>query len=164
MKKIYRYGLHFMLLALSIALIGSASWAQSTNDRIESSQEQKEPGRKKQQTSEQDKKRQKPKKQQGQNSGQDKQPPAFGGSVGVDPLLIGSELLGRPTDHSVTLNVAPREPLEVFFEYGLQPGVYTDHTNPIAIPAQTPVEVELDGLQPDTRYYYRMRYRSPGEA
>jgi len=79
-------------------------------------------------------------------------------------LLLGSELLGRPTDRSVTLNVAPQQELELFVEYGAASGAYAAKTNPVAAPAGKPLEIALDGLQPNTRYYYRLRYRAPGDA
>jgi hypothetical protein len=79
-------------------------------------------------------------------------------------LLLGSELLGRPTDRSVTLNIVPQQALEIFVEYGTASGVYTAQTNALTIAARTPTEIMLDGLQPDTRYYYRLRYRTPGAA
>jgi hypothetical protein len=78
--------------------------------------------------------------------------------AGFDTLnFVGGELLGRPTDHSVTVNVIPRAALEVGFEYG------TDTTYGDATPAETteagvPLKVVLDELQADTRYFYRMCY------
>jgi len=112
----------------------------------------------------QNKKNQRTKRQQGQSSQQGKLPPAFGGTVGLDPLLLGSELLGCPTDHSLIINVVPHQELEVFFEYGTAPGVYTMNTKTHSVSAQTPVEVVMDNLQPDKRYYYRMRYCAPGDS
>ena len=37
----------------------------------------------------------------------------------------GPELLGRPTDHSVTINVVASAAIEAYFEYGTQSGLYT---------------------------------------
>jgi len=83
---------------------------------------------------------------------------AVGIPSGFDTLnFVGAELLGRPTDRSVTVNVVPRTALEVRFEYG------TDTTYGSATPVETteasaPLEVVLDGLASSTRYFYRMRY------
>ena len=82
----------------------------------------------------------------------------------VSELLIGSELLGRPTDRSVTLNVAPQRELELFVEYGTTSGAYAAKTNEVAAAAKQPPEIALNGLQPNTRYYYRLRYRASGDA
>ncbi|MBT4815364.1 MAG: hypothetical protein HON70_06675, partial [Lentisphaerae bacterium] len=37
-------------------------------------------------------------------------------------------------------------------------------TDPVRIEAGTPTEIAITGLRPDTRYFYRMRSRSPGAA
>lgn len=83
------------------------------------------------------------------------------GPQGPAPFLA-PEVLGRPTDHSVTVNVVPTEELEIYLEYGAAPGVYTGRTPAESHPGGRPFEVTLDGLHPDTRFYYRLRYRQPG--
>jgi len=74
----------------------------------------------------------------------------------------GTIVLGCPTDCCITLNVLSNEPLEAYFEYGTQPGVYEGRTAASIIQADVPVEDVIAYLQPDTHYYYRMRYRRPG--
>ncbi|RQW08411.1 hypothetical protein EH222_05755, partial [candidate division KSB1 bacterium] len=77
--------------------------------------------------------------------------------------FTGSELLCRPTDHSVTVNVVVNTALaEVYFEYGAEPGVYTAQTESISSVANEPIIVVIDGLEANTRYYYRMVYRTSG--
>jgi hypothetical protein len=76
--------------------------------------------------------------------------------------FTATELLGRPTDSSVTVNVLAEEDLEVYFEYGTESGVYAGRTDTALFPGGDPIEVVMDGLQPDTRYYYRMVYRQSG--
>lgn len=73
-----------------------------------------------------------------------------------------TEVLGRPTDHSVTLNVRSDTAIELYAEFGPAPGVYTAVTPTVTTAALSPVELLLDGLATDTRVYYRTRYRSPG--
>ncbi len=83
------------------------------------------------------------------------------------PLLgapVIAEILGRPTDRSVTVNVRADAALEMYFESGVSRGVYTWQTKPVAASANQPVEVLIDGLNPNTRYYYRMRYRTVGTS
>jgi len=70
------------------------------------------------------------------------------------------EILGRPTDHSVTVSFASLVSLEVYVEYGA--GGLTDSTTPLVVPAGEPCEVELTGLASDTAYSYRLRYRPAG--
>ena len=98
--------------------------------------------------------------------------------VAADPMTLGAqvtaqsgggpflapEILGRPTNHSVTMNVIPTEDLEVYAEFGSTSGAYTARTQTESHLAGTPFEITLDGLQPDTRTYYRIRYRQPGAA
>jgi len=87
----------------------------------------------------------------------------LGASLGnARAAFIGTEILGRPTDHSITINALADEELDVYFEYGTVSGSYTDATTSTPFSANDPIEVVLDSLAPDTRYYYRMRYRVPG--
>ena len=78
-----------------------------------------------------------------------------------DPLFVAQELLGRPTDTAVTINVAAVEDVEAYFEYGIEPGDYSGRTGSIQFPAGESTHVLIDGLEPNTRYYYRMRYMEP---
>jgi len=75
-----------------------------------------------------------------------------------------TQILGRPTDHSITVSVLASKDLEAFFEYGVKPGTYTGKTGVTKSQSGKPFEVLLDHLKANTRYYYRMRYRQPGEA
>jgi len=78
--------------------------------------------------------------------------------------FVATEILGRPTNTSVTVNVVPAQELEIYVEYGGQSGAYTLKTQTVKAPARQPIEVVLDRLQPNTQYYYRVRYRQPGAA
>ena len=78
----------------------------------------------------------------------------------------GPELLGRPTDSSVTVNVVASAAIQAYFEYGTQSGgPYTQTSpasgaaNPVSAAANVPLVVVLSGLNPDTQYFYRMVYR-----
>ena len=42
----------------------------------------------------------------------------------------------------------------------LRLGVYTDQTSSSSATANQPHEIVISGLSPDTRYYYRMQYRT----
>jgi hypothetical protein len=78
--------------------------------------------------------------------------------------FVAAEILGRPTNISVVVNVVPAQELEVYVEYGAQASAYTLKTQTVKAPAKQPIEVVLDRLQPNTQYYYRVRYRRPGAA
>ena len=75
-----------------------------------------------------------------------------------------TQILGRPTDRSITLSVLAPSELEVFAEYGPTSRAYTDKTQVTRHQSDKPLEMVLDQLKPNTRYYYRLRYRLPGRA
>lgn len=81
-----------------------------------------------------------------------------------DPLFVGQELLGRPTDTAITINVAAVTALEAYYEYGTAPGAYDGRTATIPFAAGESVHTLIDGLEPNTRYYYRMRYMEQNSA
>jgi len=77
---------------------------------------------------------------------------------------IYSEILGRPTESSVTMSILFDHNTEVFWEYGLTPGGYTLSTSDFIAAKDTALEVDFTGLTPNTRYYYRTRYRLAGST
>ncbi|HEU5076265.1 MAG TPA: hypothetical protein VFU02_18860, partial [Polyangiaceae bacterium] len=75
--------------------------------------------------------------------------------------FVGDELLGRPTNDSITLKAIANGPVEVFVEYGEFAGAYTASTSPLVF-EDGMVELVIGGLNADTRYFYRLRYRPAG--
>ena len=73
-----------------------------------------------------------------------------------------THILGRPTDRSIAMSVLAPNEIEAFVEYGVSPGRYTVTTAPKQSGAGQPFEIEIKGLKPNTRYYYRLRSRHPG--
>jgi hypothetical protein len=91
----------------------------------------------------------------------------IGSAVQADATPItfaGEELLGRPTDDSITINIVPDSDIECYYEYGTSPGVYGTSTPILPALGEEPHEIVISGLIPNTRYYYRMQYRQPGET
>jgi hypothetical protein len=78
--------------------------------------------------------------------------------------FTGEELLGKPTDTSITINIVPGSTIEYYYEYGTSPGVYTTQTTLATASGGQPHEVVISGLLANTQYYYRMRYHIPGET
>jgi hypothetical protein len=74
------------------------------------------------------------------------------------------ELLCRPTDHSVTVNIVANQTIQAYFEYGTTSGVYSDQTTTASYTGGTPIQVVIDGLSPNTQYYYRMVYSEDGST
>ena len=81
-------------------------------------------------------------------------------AAALQPLSV---MLGRPTDKSITANVLAAEEREGFIEYGTAAGQYTAKTAVTKFPAGAPVELLVEGLKGDTRYFYRLSHRKPGE-
>lgn len=75
-----------------------------------------------------------------------------------------TEILGRPTDSSITISVMFDADMEVYWEYGTQPGTYSNSTSVTSLSDSIPLEYDLLNLQPGTRYYYRTRYRPTGSG
>jgi 3',5'-cyclic AMP phosphodiesterase CpdA len=81
----------------------------------------------------------------------------------VEETFVGKPMLGRVTDNSVVINAMSLVEIDVYAEYGLCSGVYDFSTAPLLDQASgQPVEVEIYGLIPDTKYFYRLRYREAG--
>jgi hypothetical protein len=78
--------------------------------------------------------------------------------------FTGEELLGKPTDDSITINIVPASTIEYHYQYGTSPGVYTGQTSNVTATGGQPHEVVITGLTANTQYYYRMRYHAPGDA
>jgi hypothetical protein len=76
----------------------------------------------------------------------------------TNPDFIATEILGRPTNSSITVNVVPAREMNLYYEYGTASGVYSTRSNPQTAAAGVPLETLISGLQPNTRYYYRLRY------
>jgi hypothetical protein len=75
-----------------------------------------------------------------------------------------TEILGRPTNSSITINVLFDRQVDVYFEYGPTKGSYPSTTSVLTSSLGLPVEVQLTSLQQGTRYYYRTRYRTTGTS
>lgn len=73
-----------------------------------------------------------------------------------------SIILGRPTDVSITASIQFDYAVDCYLEYGTTSGIYTNTIPTFNNTANIPDEVEMQNLIPDTKYYYRMQYRSVG--
>jgi Calcineurin-like phosphoesterase len=78
-----------------------------------------------------------------------------------DITWTGKEMLGRPTDHSITVKAIASRAVEAYVEYGVTAGNYIGKTANTTY-ADGFIEADLDGLSANTLYYYRMRYRPAG--
>jgi hypothetical protein len=73
---------------------------------------------------------------------------------GPDPDFPAAPVLGRPTDHSMNVNIVPGEDLTLFAEYGET--AVLSRTTEVSARAGVPVNILISGLEPDTGYAYRL--------
>ena len=78
--------------------------------------------------------------------------------------FTGVEHLGCPTDHSIRLNIVADTDIEAYVEYGTASGVYAGTTAVETQIADEQLEFLIDGLNADTQYFYRLRYREDGSS
>lgn len=83
-------------------------------------------------------------------------------AAAAEITFTGAEMLGRPTDTSISVKVVPDAAVSLYYEYGTAAGTYTDHTATVSAPAAQPTTVVIRCLEPDTKYYYRLRYSTDG--
>ena len=87
------------------------------------------------------------------------------GDVGPTNNAVGFDvLLGRPTDTSIAASVLSSNDLQMYFEYGGQPGVYTNTTPLFGVIAGLPTVATMHQLESNRRYFYRARYSTTGIA
>jgi uncharacterized protein (TIGR03437 family) len=73
-------------------------------------------------------------------------------------------ILTRPTDNSVAASLMIYRNATASIEYGLTPGLYSRQTLAQDFRSGIPGSIELTGLAPNTRYYYRLRVRAADAA
>ena len=73
-----------------------------------------------------------------------------------------AELLGRPTDHSITVQLFFNKTIEACVQYGTSSGNYSDQTSWQLFNNGDPTEIFISGLNANTKYFYRVCYRDPG--
>ncbi len=76
----------------------------------------------------------------------------------------GSELLGRPTDRSITINIIASAGMEALIEYGTSSAVYPQESATSKSLAGEPIEIVLSNLSPNTRYYYKTKFKVAGDS
>lgn len=78
--------------------------------------------------------------------------------------FIHTELLGRPTDKSITVQVIFKDSTEAQIQYGTTSGVYSNQTTWQTFADSVPAEFAISGLQANTKYVYKLNYRKPGTS
>ncbi len=78
--------------------------------------------------------------------------------------MIHKELLGKPTDSSMSIKVFFDDSVDICCQFGTTMNTYTGQTPWQTFSANTPAEVLMSGLQANTKYFYRVNYRQPGST
>jgi len=76
--------------------------------------------------------------------------------------FIATELLTRPGNTSVMVNLVPKEDMELYAIYGTSPEGYSCETPAVYAKAGIPLNITIQGLLPDNQYYYRTCYKETG--
>ncbi len=84
------------------------------------------------------------------------------GSPASAQTVKHAELLGRPTDRSVDIQMFFDGDCEARVAYGNVSGNLAQQTAWTLIPDGAPAIFHLDGLNPSMRYYYQVEFRQPG--
>ena len=71
-----------------------------------------------------------------------------------------SVILGRPTNTSITLSVLFDQNVDCYIDYGISNTNLLSKTNVQTCVANTPVEIDLTSLTTNTKYYYRIQYKT----
>ncbi len=77
---------------------------------------------------------------------------------------LATVILGCPESDKISVNIYPSKDLECFIEYGTDGGSFGNKTGIQILKGKIPAMLPLTGLKSDTKYEYRLRYRSPGET
>ena len=78
------------------------------------------------------------------------------------PAHLYDIILSRPAATSVTISVMCNEELSGYIVYGKSLSALSGKTQKYQFESGRPLHTELNGLEPDTRYYYRFVYSKPG--
>jgi hypothetical protein len=73
-----------------------------------------------------------------------------------------SIVLGRPTDTSITVNVMFDRTMDLKIEYGVQSNSYVNASSSFTTQPNLPIEIQLSNLQPNKKYFYKLKYRPIG--
>lgn len=73
-----------------------------------------------------------------------------------------AEILGRPTNKSITVQIVFAEPAEVCIQFGTVSGKLNERTTWRTFAPGEPAEMVLENLKANTRYFYQVCYRQPG--
>jgi hypothetical protein len=78
------------------------------------------------------------------------------------PEYLFNVILGRPDTDRITASVIAWQDMKASLSYGERAEALDQQTAPFALKAGEPLNVVMDRLKPDNRYFYRLTYAAPG--
>ncbi|MGE5356776.1 MAG: SMP-30/gluconolactonase/LRE family protein [Deltaproteobacteria bacterium] len=79
-----------------------------------------------------------------------------------DFILPG--ILGVPTDKSVIFNALSNKNMECYISFGTNKNDLYQKTGTKVFKAETPIQIVVDGLNSNTKYFYKLFYKIEGES
>jgi hypothetical protein len=76
----------------------------------------------------------------------------------------GTVILGKPAADAITLSLSAKFESEAFIQLGTAPDRYITQTAVSKLQKNLPLELQLQCLQKDTQYYYRVCHRAYGDS
>ena len=76
--------------------------------------------------------------------------------------ILHKEILGRPTDNSISIRLFFAENTEFYVEYGNKYDQLINKTQTLFASAGLPADIKIEGLNKNTLYYYRILHRLDG--
>ncbi len=86
---------------------------------------------------------------------------SVGRALGISAPVL-TQVLGRPTDSSIAINLMSSQKVSALIEYGYAKSRYVSKTKEVSLSAGIPVEIELTGLKANSKIYYRVNHRITG--
>lgn len=78
--------------------------------------------------------------------------------------ITHSEMLGKPTDKSISIQVFFDTETEMSISFGLSSNSLNMQTTWQKFNANSPAEISLENLTPNSKYYYQINYRKPNTS
>jgi len=87
--------------------------------------------------------------------------PVLSAPVSADSVkFICREMLGRPTNNSITVNLCSEKDIEAYIEYGTDQNQLNRQTAVKKYSGLIPFNIIIDNLLPNNTYFYRVKYRT----
>ena len=88
---------------------------------------------------------------------------SIGRAIGATNPVI-NQILGRPTNNSIAISLLSSQSVTAYIQYGYLKGNYSAMSEQISIKSEIPSVIELSSLKPNTKVYYRIKYKASGST